>query len=172
MEPGELGLAPTHLPHYHRSYVSQPKIGQAEMLWFHWKPFVASRAYVFYSPTTQEAPWSRIILAFVSTTAYLCIPGQLSITDSMDTVKISKRVCLCQRIKQMTFWEIGVGLCAWLSVRCASTLFPFLLSFKTLRRLSKAASAFTLGWGSLMLWAGIPRLWSVPIIIKVCFLGN
>ena len=70
---------------------------------------------------------------------------QLSITDSMDSVKIFKRVCLCQRIKQMTFWEIGVGLCAWLSVRCAPTLFPFLLSFKTLRRFSKASSAFTLG---------------------------
>ena len=80
------------------------------MLRFKWTPVVTSRAYFFYPVTTQEAPWSSIVLAFVWTTAYLCIPGQLSIGDSMDTVKIRKQVCLGQRIEEMTFWETGVGL--------------------------------------------------------------
>ena len=31
------------------------------------------------SDDSRIAPWSRIVLAFVWTTAYLCIPGQLSI---------------------------------------------------------------------------------------------
>ena len=68
------------------------------MLRFYWTPVVASRAHVFYPPTTQKAPWSRIVLAFVWTTAYLCIPGQLSIADSMDTVKISKRFACANKL--------------------------------------------------------------------------
>ena len=80
------------------------------MLRFYWTPVVASRVHVFYPPTTQEAPWSRIVLAFVWTTAYLCIPGQLSIADSMDTVKISKRFACANELSKWHFWETGVGL--------------------------------------------------------------
>ena len=80
------------------------------MLRFYWTPVVASRAHVFYPPTTQEARWSRIVLAFVWTTAYLCIPGQLLIANSMDTVKISKRFACAKELSKWHFWEIGVGL--------------------------------------------------------------
>ena len=74
------------------------------MLRFYWTPVVASRAHVFYPLTTQEAPWSRIILAFVWTTAYLCIPGQLLIADSLDTVKISKRFASANKLSK---WHFG-----------------------------------------------------------------
>ena len=81
VEGGEGGgwHAPILLPYHHCSYVSQPKIGQVEMLRFKWIPVVTSRAYFSYPPMTQKAPWSSIVLAFVWTTAYLFIPGQLSI---------------------------------------------------------------------------------------------
>ena len=54
------------------------------------------------------------------------------------------QVCLCQQTKQMTFWEIEVGLCARLGVQCAPTLLPFPLSFKTLHRCSKASRLLVL----------------------------
>ena len=44
----------------------------------------------------------------------------------------------------MAFWEIEVGLYAWLSVRCAPTFLPFPLSFKTLRHFPKASSLLVL----------------------------
>ena len=112
------GLAPTPLPYYHHNHVSQPKIGQSQI----------------FLKTSCSIQGVRFLPSNDSRS-----------TMKQDRFKIFKRVCLCQRIKQMTFWETGVGLCAWLSVRCAPTLFPFLLSFKTLRRFSKASSAFTLG---------------------------
>ena len=101
---GGEGHAPIPLSYHLCSHVSQPKIGQVEMLRFKWIPVVTSRAYFFYPPTTQKAPWSRIVLAFVWTTAYLCIPGQLSIGDSMDTVKISKRFACANKLSK---WHFG-----------------------------------------------------------------
>ena len=48
----------------------------------------------------------------------------------------------------MTFSGIEVGLCAWLDLLCAPTLLPFSLSFKTLRRFSKASRLLVLyPWG-------------------------
>ena len=44
---------------------------------------------------------------------------QLSITDSMDTVKISQRFACANEQSKWPFCEIEVGLCAWLGVRCA-----------------------------------------------------
>ena len=78
-----MGACPNLLSYHHCSHVSWPKTGQVEMLRFYWTPVVASRVHVFYPPMTREAPWSRNVLACV---------------------------CLCQQTKQMTFWEIGVGL--------------------------------------------------------------
>ena len=132
---------PTPLPYYHRSHVSQPKIGQSQIF----LKTSCSIQGVRFLPSNDSRSTMKQDRFSLCLNNRLLMLTQLSITDSMDSVKIFKRVCLCQRIKQMTFWEIGVGLCAWLSVRCAPTLFPFLLSFKTLRRFSKASSAFTLG---------------------------
>ena len=70
---------------------------------FYWTLVVASRAHVFYPPATREAPWSRIVLAFVWTNGYLCICG-------LWTLLRSQRGLLVPRTKQMTFWKIGVGL--------------------------------------------------------------
>ena len=85
------------------------------MLRFYWTPVVASRVHVFdfYPPTTQEAPWSRIVLAFVWTTAYLYIPGQLSIVDSMDTVKISKRFACANELSKWQFGKLEYGYRQW-----------------------------------------------------------
>ena len=52
-------------------------------------PVVASRAHVFYPPTTRSTMKQDCFSLWKI--AYFCIPGQLSIADSMDTVKISKR---------------------------------------------------------------------------------
>ena len=79
------------------------------MLRSYWTPVVASRAHVFYPLMTQEALWTRIVLAFVWTTAYLCIPGQLSIADSMDTVKISKRFACANELSKWHFGKLEWG---------------------------------------------------------------
>ena len=76
------------------------------MLRFKWTPDVTTRAYFFYPLTTQEAPWSSTVLAFVWTTAYLCVPGQLSIGDSMDTVKISKRFACANKLSKWHFVKL------------------------------------------------------------------
>ena len=45
-----------------------------------------------------------------------------SITDTLDTAKDCKEVCLCQRTTQKAFWKIWVWVCVrvWLSRRWAS----------------------------------------------------
>ena len=55
----------------------------------------------------------------------------------------------------MTLWGIEVALCAWLGVRCAPSLLPFALSFKTLCRFSKASRHLVLyPWGEASIWKG------------------
>ena len=65
-------------------------------------PVVASRAHVFYPPTTRSTMKQDCFSLWKI--AYFCIPGQLSIADSMDTVKISKRFAWANELSK---WQFG-----------------------------------------------------------------
>ena len=116
------------------------------MLRFYWIPVVASRAFLFSPPDDSRSTMKQDRFSLCLNN-WLLTRTQLSITDSMDTVKISQRFACAN--------EIEVGLCAWLAVRCAPTLLPFPLSFKTLSRFSKASRLLVLyPWGEASIWEG------------------
>ena len=145
-----------------------------EMLRFYWTPVVGSRAFLFLAPPmTHEAPWSRIVLTFVWTTAHLCVPNcRLLILWTMLRSHRGLLVPMNKANDILGNWSRAMRL-AWCTM-CPhppplSTEFqnapPFFEDFRT-------SSALTLGWDVHMKGAGIPRLWLVQVIIKFCFLSN
>ena len=99
----------------------------------------------------QETPWSRIVLVFVWTTAYLRVPNCRYLI--LWTLLRSHRGLLVPTNKANAIlgnWSRAMRL-AW-CLMCP-TLFPFPLSFKTLRHFSKASRLLVLyPWGEASIW--------------------
>ena len=88
------------------------------MLRFYWTPVVASRAFLLSPPDDSRSTMKQDRFSLCLNNCLLT-RTQLSITDSMDTVKISQRFACANEQSKWPFCEIEVGLCAWLGVRCA-----------------------------------------------------
>ena len=54
----------------------------------------------FLSSDDTRSTMKQDCCSLCLTTAYLCIPGQLSIADSLDTVKISKRFACANELSK------------------------------------------------------------------------
>lgn len=77
------------------------------------------RAHIFYQQTTQILPKKHHEAGSPEQLPTNITHCNKSITDTLDTVKDCKEVCLCQRTTQKAFWKIWVWVCVcvWLSRR-------------------------------------------------------
>ena len=87
------------------------------------------RAYIFCPPSTQELHRKHnetVSSEQVPTYAL----SQIDYGHTVDTFEIAKRFPCAKELRKEHFWEIRVGVCAWLGLRSAPP------RLKTLRRLS------------------------------------